>query len=281
MPKTTQTKHSRKVEEVEEVEEVVEEVEDAEELEDADEVVSEVDPEDEGIDLHDDDEDETATKKRSKKIEYTCESAEQALAELDRIESEIEQLQKQRKAVFKTYKKLILKQLKKSKKSKNKNSDTQKEATGFIKAKFVPEKFKSFYEQHLKNDESFKKIFTNFDITVDQPRTDITKMIYHYIRTNNLYQESEDKEGEFNKRIIKPNKHLTDLLSIKSDESIGFNNFQTYVSRLYTGNEQEVTEQLTDIVSKSKKSTKQSDDDDDEVDVKQKVKKSQVVKSSA
>lgn len=276
MPKQTkQTKQiEEEIEEIEEVEEIDAEVE---------EVLSEVDPEEDGVELQDDDDevDDTTAKKKSKKVEYVCENAEQALTELDRIETEIEQLQKQRKAVFKTYKKLILKQLKKSKRSKNKNSDTQKEATGFIKAKFVPEKFKSFYEHHLKNDESFNKIFSNFDINVDQARTDITKMIYHYIRTNNLYQESEDKEGEFNKRIIKPNKYLTDLLSIKPDEAIGFNNFQTYVSRLYTGNELEVTDQLADLVSKSKKSSKQSDDEEEVEDVKPRSKKSQVAKSSA
>lgn len=228
-----------------EVEELVEAEEEAEEDEDE---VDEVEDVEEA--------DKTTTKKNSK-IEYNCDSPEDALNEYLRVDSEIEQLMKYRKAVFKVYQKLNSKQLKQSKKRRNNRSDTPKEATGFIKAKTVPEKFKLFFGKHLKTDEVFNK----YDMSVDQPRTDITKMIYQYIRTNKLYEKNED--GTFNKRVIKPDDCLKDLLSIEDGQEIGFNNFQSYVSRLYnTGvvaeaSGEEDADEQTVQVSKPKSKSKQ------------------------
>ena len=139
------------------------------------------------------------------------------------------------KLVNKTANKQYIKRSKLTKKRKDNNPDVPKKATGFRKAKSIPDKFKYFYENNLKRDENFKEIFPDFNIEENQPQTDITKIIYYYIRTNDLYDKNED--GTSNKRAIKPDSKLTSLLLIGKDESIGFNNFQTYIKRLYNSND--------------------------------------------
>jgi hypothetical protein len=273
MPKQTQTKtqtqtqtasKSKKVKQVEEpveeavVEEVVEEVEEVEvDAEDAEAEVDEAEEADEA-----DGEAEVADGKKKKKVEFTCESSEEALAELVRVDSEIEAQIKYRKAVFKTYQKLVSKQLKASKKRSKNSSTTPREANGFIKAKAVPSRFRAFYEAHLKEDAAFTAAFPEFNIAVDQPRTDITKIIYHYIKTNELYGKHED--GSLDKRTIVPDEVLTELLNVAEDETIGFNNFQTYISRLYAEAvaeeevaeeevaEEEVAEEVAEVVAPAK-----------------------------
>jgi hypothetical protein len=56
-------------------------------------------------------------------------------------------------------------------------------------------------------------------------------MIYYYIRSNQLYGNKED--GSLDKRTIIPDDAINKLLSIQKGETIGFNNFQSYVTRLY------------------------------------------------
>lgn len=176
--------------------------------------------------------------KKSKKVEPLFESADEALAELQKLDIEIDQAIKTRKAVFKVYQKLMQKQLKQSsKKRKNNNSDNPKEATGFVKPKPVPEKFKTFYNKYLKGNQSFKTAYPDFDLSNDNPRTIITRIIYNYIKTNSLYNKQED--GTFNRREIKPDEALRELFSMGSDDTpIVFNNFQTYVSRLYSSTQE-------------------------------------------
>ncbi len=166
---------------------------------------------------------------------------------MSKVDTEIEQKSRYRKAVFKTYQKLVTKQLKQTKKRRSRSSVAPKEATGFIKAKPVPEKFKEFYKQHLKDLDKFSEQFPNFDASVNQPRTEITKMIYRYIKINGLYKKKED--GTFDHKNIEPDKVLCKLFNITEGEDIGFNNFQTYISRLYETPEEEPKE---GIVAKSK-----------------------------
>lgn len=174
--------------------------------------------------------------KKSKKVELSFDSADDALAKLLELDTDIEQAMKTRKAVFRIYQKLMQKQLKQSsKKRRNANSDNPKEATGFIKAKPVPEKFKTFVNKNLKNNQSFKEAFPNLDLSTDNPRTMITRIIYHYIKSNDLYNKEED--GSLNKRKIKPDEALKELFSIDNDETLVFNNFQTFVSRLYSSSQ--------------------------------------------
>jgi len=175
---------------------------------------------------------------------------------------------KYREAVLKSTEKFAHKQLKQTKKRRSTENSAPREANGFVKAKVIPQKFKEFYEAHLKNCNGFSEAFSTFDINVDAPRTDITKMIYHYIRTNNLYNKKAD--GTYDKRSIAPNAVLKTLFDIKKGDLIfdhvvteedikeekrddpkererigqktgmNFSNFQTYMNRLYESDEEEV-----------------------------------------
>jgi chromatin remodeling complex protein RSC6 len=254
MPKQTVTNNKNLKKENNKVENNIED-----EIED-DDIEDEIEEEIEEIEENEDNDNDN-DKKKSKKVEYISDSYEDSILEADRVINEIEKLTKYLKCVNKTAKKQFQKRSKQSKKRRDNNSDVPKKATGFIKAKFVPDKFKDFYENHLKNDSTFSERFTDFNIEDNQPQTDITKMIYHYIRTNDLYNKNED--GTPNKRAIKPDQPLTDLLSIERGESIGFNNFQTYIKRLYNSNVVEETvssdevevEEIKVKSSKNKKST--------------------------
>jgi len=222
------------VEEVEAEEQVVEEHAEDVESEAEDNAEAESDAESEA-EADAEAEDSSKKSRKSKKVEFTCETVDEALAELLRIDGEIEQAIKLRKVVFKVYQKLSAKLLKQSKRRRNQTSETPKEATGFIKAKPVPEKFQTFYQAHS---EFFNTLsdFKNFKADQPQPRTEITKMIYAYIRDKNLY---EKKDGTINKRVIIPDRDLQTLLDVSKDETIGFSNFQTFVSRLYADKETE------------------------------------------
>lgn len=224
MPKQTISKKENNNAESEiEDEEIVED----EVVESEDEVEVEVDVEDEEVD-----EDET-NKKNSKKVEYTTESIEETLEDISKLIINIKKDTKQLELKQKIVKKLIAKKAKWTKKRKN-DPNAPKKAAGFTNIKFVPEKFKSFYENHLKDDVTFCSKFPNFKVDVDQRRPDITKIIYNYIKTNDLYDKKED--GTSNRRIIKPNLALKELLLISDGEDINFNNFQTYIKRLYNSN---------------------------------------------
>jgi len=259
---TVSKKISKKVKEIKVIDnDEIDEIESDEEVNNAVNNNNEENEENEENDDNDDENNDDEDKKKSKKLEYNSESFLESFEEIEQVFNLIETKLKYVKLVFKTAKKQYQKESKRTKKRKENNPDAPKKKTGFIKAKFVPDKFKSFYENHLKNDNSFVEKFPEFNINEDQPQTDITKIIYHYIRTNDLYDRNKD--GTANKRAIKPDDQLTNLLLIDEGESIGFNNFQTYIKRLYnsnivdsgvsgTDNEEEVVE----VKSKSKKSEK-------------------------
>lgn len=235
--------------------EIIQEVVNIIEVKKNEEVEPDIEKDDDDID--NDDIEETEQKQRkTKKNEYLCENAEEALEELNKIEQELDRLAKFRKIVFKTFLKLNQKKFKHGKK-KQQSNDIQKEATGFRKANLVPTKFKIFFEKCLKNDPNFSIAHPNFDITQNQPRTDITKMIYYYIKQQELY--GKNAEGTLNKRSIIPDSALISLLMIKEGESIQFENFQSFVSRLYSS---ELLENLDN---------KDDDSEVEKVEIKQKA----------
>ena len=183
-------------------------------------------------DLQDDnDETNDDSNKKKKKSEYNCENIDQALEELNKIDLLLEQHIKTRKMIFKSIQKIIQKRMKGGKKKIN-NSNINKENTGFTKLKIVPPKFKDFYEKNLRNNSQFNLKFPSFDINNDLSRPQITKIIYFYIKQNNLYYKDESGEA-FNKRHIKPDDTIKTLLMIEDTEDIKFTNFQTYLRRLY------------------------------------------------
>ena len=236
---------------------------------------------------------EESTDKKKKKYEYACETVDEGFLELKNIDSQVEELMKYRKVVFKFTEKLAHKQLKqKGKRRSADSSDKPREANGFIKPKTIPQKFKDFYESKLKTCAGFAETFSDFDINVDVPRTTITKMIYHYIKTNELYHKKAD--GTLNKRSIKPDSALKTLFDIKSNDPVydhvitledikedkredskevekvgqkagmSFSNFQTYMNRLYESDEDEVAveveeaaeEPVEEVVAKVSKGKK-------------------------
>lgn len=167
-------------------------------------------------------------KKKSKKIECQFEKIEDLIDQINKIDQLVDQQQKLRRVLFKTFLKMNQKRIKQGKKRVT-NSDTPKEPTGFVKSKPIPYKFKIFYDKYLKEDPTYQ---INFNIDSDKPRTDITRIIYKYIKNNQLYDKNED--GTLNKRGINPNDAIKELFMIKDNEKIGFENFQSYVTRLYS-----------------------------------------------
>ena len=64
--------------------------------------------------------------------------------------------------------------------------------------------------------------------TADQKlsRSDLTKMVYKYIKENKLQDEQD-------KRVICPDATLIELFHIEEGDKLEFRNFQTYMTRLY------------------------------------------------
>lgn len=100
-------------------------------------------------------------------------------------------------------------------------------------------------------------------------RTKLTKMVYDYVRENNL-QNPKDR------RIIFPDDHIKNLFHLKDGDELHFNNFQTYMKRLYNRNfnnesdsqdseavedeEQEEEIIVAPVVSKTEKSKRKKND---------------------
>ena len=162
----------------------------------------------------------------SKKVEITFDTSIEGFAMLRENNLKIDQLNRDNKTIVKLLEKKISKELKQLKDNKKKKSNPDKPKSGFVKKRDIPQAFLTFYEKFLKKDDDFKTAFPDFNTESQIARTDVTKMIYHYIRTNKLY------DGD-NKRIIIPNKAIKDLFGLKDTENITFSSFQTYTSRLY------------------------------------------------
>ena len=126
--------------------------------------------------------------------------------------------------------KQYIKLVKSNKSKSNMNTDGTVKLNQFTKPQPIPNRFKDFYE-HLNKDEAFLKKFPEFDINSDQAKTNITKIIYHYIQTNVLYEMKPD--GTPNKCVIIPDNALTKLFMIENGETIGFSSFKKYEKRLY------------------------------------------------
>lgn len=104
-----------------------------------------------------------------------------------------------------------LKNVKKKKKSDD-GSKSNKEPSGFNKPALVPVEFCS---QPWGCDQG--QLI---------PRTQLTKMVYDYIKDNNL-QDPADK------RIIHPDSNVKDLFHLEDGQDLEFKTFQTYMAKLY------------------------------------------------
>ena len=104
-----------------------------------------------------------------------------------------------------------LKNVKKKKKSDGSNK-TNKEPSGFNKPALVPDEF---CEQPWGCDKG--QLI---------PRTQLTKMVYDYIKDNNL-QDPADR------RIIHPDSNVKNLFHLPDGQDLEFKTFQTYMAKLY------------------------------------------------
>lgn len=140
------------------------------------------------------------------------------------ILAEIDELHSKRNIIDKTVKNL-LKELEKTIKSEQKEYSKKKKSSlttsekrdpsGFNAKQPVPEEF-CCQPWGCKSDEEIA-------------RTKLTKMVYDYVRDNNL-QNPKDR------RIIFPDDAIKKLFHLNDNDELHFNNFQTYMKRLYNRN---------------------------------------------
>merc|ERR1711998_165653 len=98
----------------------------------------------------------------------------------------------------------------------NKGNGKHKDPSGFNKKTEVPQSIRDLF---------------NIDPSVLMARTEVTKQLYEYIRTNNL-QDPNDK------RIIHPDKKLKSLFTLQDNEDLSFSSFQTHMKKLYPKKEE-------------------------------------------
>jgi hypothetical protein len=98
----------------------------------------------------------------------------------------------------------------------------------------VPNKFKIFFEQCIKNDSMFNKIYQDFDLTINKTPFELAMTIMHYITSRMLFNQKLN--GDFDIGTIVPDKHIRDLLLSNDVEIITFDNLMIYVMKLYKDN---------------------------------------------
>ena len=143
-----------------------------------------------------------------------------------KIKTLIISLVREHEFLLKIYKKNCDQEVKKmsgKKKKKNTNSEnvSEQKKSGFTKPTLVP-----------------KRVALFLDLPEDAviPRTNVTKLIYSYIKDNNL-QEVEDK------KISHCDEKLSKLFDIPLNSEIKFSTFQTLLSKVYNSEKLE-NEQL-------------------------------------
>ena len=144
----------------------------------------------------------------------TARTVKEILADIDEKNGELVLAQRAVKHLYKELErshKVEVKEASKRKKN-SKNDGVKRDPSGFNAKQPVPVEF---CEQP-------------WGCTSDQelPRTKLTKMVYDYVKENSL-QDPKDKRRIFPDDTVKKLFHLND-----SDE-LHFNNFQTYMKRLY------------------------------------------------
>ena len=168
---------------------------------------------------------------------------EQKNQDLVSIQREVKQLYKELEKAHK----VEVKEASKRKKN-SKNSNEKRDPSGFnakqpVPIEFCEQPWGCLVEQEL-------------------PRTMLTKMVYDYVKENNL-QDPKDK------RRIFPDQTIRKLFHLNDDDELHFNNFQTHMKRLYDRS----FDKLTDNTSVSSLSgVSESENSDVELDVKVKPK---------
>jgi hypothetical protein len=136
------------------------------------------------------------------------------LIDIEQKSQDLVSLQREVKQLYKELEKAHKLEVKEaSKRKKNfKNSNEKRDPSGFNAKQPVPVEF---CEQPW-----------GCSVEQELPRTMLTKMVYDYVKENNL-QDPKDK------RRIFPDETIRKLFHLKLEDELHFNNFQTYMKRLY------------------------------------------------
>ena len=181
------------------------------------------------------------------------------------------------------------------KKNRRNNSDPNKKPSGFETPVLIPDNFFKFISNGLKKNkfseqktEELKE--KNYKADSMIPRSIVTRMVYDYVKTQQLYEDIIDENTDQNKRSIKPDEAIKTLFSMTEDEEIGFFNFQTYVCRLFPkiDKSKKTSDKFEDdqeIEENNDESNEDEIDDVDEVDevpepIKKKTNKTKTVSST-
>lgn len=132
------------------------------------------------------------------------------LNSLSSFKSQISMLSAQVKSIEKNVKKQMRQLEREVQKNKNKGN---RKASGFA----VPTKISSDLCKFMGKPEGS-----------EMARTEVTKYIIHYIKSNNL----PDKEK---KKVIKPDNALKSLLGVKSTDEVTYFNLQKYMNKHFVG----------------------------------------------
>ena len=179
-------------------------------------------------------------------------SVRDILNEIEQKNHELVLIQREVKLLYKEVEKSHKIELKEaSKRKKNsKNSSEKRDPSGFNAKQPVPVEF---CEQPW-----------GCSIEQELPRTMLTKMVYDYVKENNL-QDPKDKRRIFPDETIRKLFHLSD-----SDE-LHFNNFQTYMKRLYDRSFELNDTSISEL----------SESENSELEVKSKVKNNKSLKNKS
>jgi len=97
----------------------------------------------------------------------------------------------------------------------------------------IPSKLLRFFEDALKMNklsEQYSKIIDTYFSTLEISRGEIIKMLYDYIKFNNLYEINEN--GVINNRIVKADVAVRTLFSMNEEDKFTFSRAQVMISKL-------------------------------------------------
>lgn len=192
--------------------------------------------------------------------EVTTEVVQQTLTELmlevDEVSKQVMTGQRRLIQIYKEIEKAHKREIRTARKSRksSRTAGEKKDPSGFNKPQPVPIEF---YVQP-------------WGCNADQelPRTVLTKMIYDYIKENEL-QAEEDK------RVINPDETLRKLFHLKKTDTLEFKNFQTYMARLY----KRTFDEDDEWSAQASDSSVTEDEDEEIIEIKTKSKKTKKSKS--
>lgn len=150
-------------------------------------------------------------------MEVTQKTVLEYMEEIEEVQKSVMSGQRKLNQLHKDLERAHKREIRTARKSRKSSRATgeKKDPSGFNKPQPVPVEF------HCQP----------WGCTADQelPRTVLTKMVYDYIKENDL-------QAEHDKRVIKPDAVLRKLFHLKEDDTLEFKNFQTYMARLYKRN---------------------------------------------